>query len=185
MASSVDIANIALTMLSASRITSLTDNSENARRINAIYDHERDALLAEHNWNFAREQAQLSLLSDTPTLGNWDYIYQLPSDCLRIIRMEYDYNFSRYGNKLYTNATEAKIDYIKRITDDGAFSSLFVKAFACRLALELSYGITESSTQTEAMSRRYKAALDEAKWSDAQEGIGTEIITGSFLDYRY
>lgn len=183
--SNVAIANIALTMLSANRITSLDQDDESARRINAIYEFERDALLYEHNWNFARKQTELSLLDETPTLGDWLYVYQLPSDVIRVIRMELDYPFAIYSRKLYTNSDSAKIEYVSKITDEQIFSSGFIKAFACRLAMEVAYGITQSATVVKLMADRYSAALSEAKWADAQEGIGINPQAGSFLDSRY
>lgn len=182
--SAVGIANIALTMLSTSRITSLDEDNENARKVNAIYNSTRDSLLAEHNWNFARAQAELSQLDETPTLSDWSLVFQVPTDVIRIIRIDCDEKFAIYGSKLYTNSSSVKIDYIKRIESESMFSSAFVIAFASRLAMVLSYGITQSSTQTQLMADYYKNALQEAKWADAQEGVGTLPLSGSFIQSR-
>lgn len=182
--SNVAIANIALTMLSANRITSLTQDDESARRVNAIYEFERDALLYEHNWNFARKEVELSLLDEESVTGDWSYIYQLPTDCIRVIRMVYDNEFAIFDKKLHSNSDLAKIEYIYRVVDEEKFSAGFVKAFASRLAMELSYGITNSATVANMMKERYVVALNEAKWSDSQEGSGTRVITGSFIENR-
>ncbi len=182
--SDVSIANTALTMLSTSRISDLTDNLENARKVNAIYDMSRNEILSEHNWNFARKQATLSLLSETPPVGNYSYVYQLPSDAIRVIRMKNDTNFAIYGKKLYTNSDTANIEYICEVTDSGQFSAHFAKALASKLAMELAYGITQSSTQTQLMSANYTRVLKEAKWADAQEGVGVPMQTGSFITSR-
>lgn len=181
---SVSIANMALTALATSRITSLTEDSEGARKVNAIYTQTRDALLEDHNWNFAREEAELSLLDETPVLGDWAYVYQLPSDCIRVIRMEVDSNFSIYGNTIYTNESSCKIEYVKKVTDEGLFSSGFVRAFAARLAMDLAYGITQSSTVAQLAAKNYQDAINQAKWSDAQEGVGVPLQKGSFINSR-
>ena len=46
MTSVVGICNLALTKLGAARITSLTDDTKQARALNAIYEATRDAELA-------------------------------------------------------------------------------------------------------------------------------------------
>ena len=182
MASNVEIANRALTLLSADRIQALNDTSEQARKINAIFDSTRDALLSEHNWNFALKERQLSLLSETPVLDAWDFEYQLPSDCLRVVNIEGDYEFAIYSNKLYTNTDDARITYVSRETDPNRFSAGFAKALASRLAADLAFGITQNATMAQNMDAVAVRVLKEAKWSDAQEGKGIKVIRGSIVD---
>lgn len=185
MATSISIANRALTYLNSSRITSLTDSSENARKINAIYKDTRDALLAEHVWNFARTEATLSLLDETVTFtSEWTYIYQLPGDVINVIRMEGDARFAIKGRKVYTNESSCKIEYVKRVEDEGQFTPAFIEAFATRLARDLAYGITEDNTVVGNMTAAHERALNQAKWADAQEGIQQEAQYGSLTDFR-
>ena len=51
MASKVEIANRALQKLGAKRIASLSEDSRNARAINAAYDTLREAELRAHTWS--------------------------------------------------------------------------------------------------------------------------------------
>lgn len=180
--SNTDIQNRALTLLSADRIQTDNNTSEQARKMNAIYDSTRDALLSEHNWNFALKERQLSLLSDAPILDAWDFIYQLPSDCLRVVNIEGDYEFAVYSNKLYTNTDDARITYVSRETDPNKFSSGFVKALASRLAADLAFGITQNATMASNMDAIAVRDLKEAKWSDGQEGKGIKVVRGSMVD---
>jgi hypothetical protein len=182
--SNVSIANRALTLLSANRILGFDEASEEARKMNAIFEDTRDALLSEHNWNFAIAERTLALLSDAPLLNEYVYAYQLPSDCLRVIRMVDDEEFKREGNKLYTNSNDPRIEYIKRETDPTKFSKGFVKAFASRLAADLCFGITQNATFATNMDAVATRDLKEAKWSDAQEGQGTNVIQGEFIIAR-
>jgi hypothetical protein len=55
----VDIANLALGMIGAKRITALSDSTEEARVINNVYDTIRDKVLCEHAWTFAQKRAAL------------------------------------------------------------------------------------------------------------------------------
>lgn len=185
MISDVSICNLGLTMLSTARINSLTEDSENARKCNAVYEMLRDSLLSEHNWNFAISERILAAVDDTPTLtDNWTEVHAVPSDCLRIIRMEYDYPFKREGNYIFSNVSSPKIEYVKRVTDPTRFSSGFIKALAAQIASALAFGITQNATLHETMLKIASQTLREAKWSDAQEGMGTTIQSGSLLEER-
>lgn len=183
--SNVSICNIALTYLSTSRIESLTEDSESARKCNAIYEDERDSLLYEHNWNFARAEAQLATIDDDPVLSDkWTKIHQLPVDCLRVIRQQDDYDFMVYEDKFYSNVTIPKIEYIKKVTDPTLFSQGFTKALAARLAAILAYGITQNATLSQAAEARAENIVNRAKQDDAQEGVGIYVQGGHLLDSR-
>jgi hypothetical protein len=182
MISNVSICNRAFTLLSVDRITALNDTSEQARKINAIFDDTRDAMLEEHNWNFAIKERTLSLLSETPVMDAWSLVYQLPSDCIRVIRLEGDYAYAIYGRKLYTNSDDPRIEYLSKETDPTKFSKGFVKALASRLAADLAFGMTQNATMAQQMDAVAVRDLKEAKWSDSQEGQGITIIRGSMVE---
>ena len=83
MASTVDIVNIALTLLGESRITSIDDDVKAAREAKALFDHARDALIGGYNWSFAKARAQLSADATAPVF-EYANAFTLPVDCLRI-----------------------------------------------------------------------------------------------------
>ncbi|MEA2037952.1 MAG: hypothetical protein U9O94_10685 [Nanoarchaeota archaeon] len=180
----VGINNLALTMLSTSRISSLTEDSENARKCNAIYEMTRDNLLSQHYWNFALKEASLASTGDTPTVEDWSYIYQLPTDCITIVYQYDDYPYAVIGDKLYSNDSTAVIRYVAKTTNPVLFSKGFVIALATRLAADLAYGITQNATLSKAMEAKAQIALKEAKWTDAQQGQGNVPIGSSFIDER-
>ena len=55
----VSICNMALISLGQSTITALSDENENARRCNAIYEQVRNDLMVKHPWNFCMKRATL------------------------------------------------------------------------------------------------------------------------------
>lgn len=59
MATDVEIVNLALVRLGATRITSLSDGSRNANEANAIYNMIRNEVLRGHTWKFAMRRATL------------------------------------------------------------------------------------------------------------------------------
>jgi hypothetical protein len=173
---------MALTMLSADRIQEMPGTTEQGRKIYAIFDETRDSMIEENNWNFALKERQLALLAETPVMDDWSKIYQLPSDCIRVLRLEGDYPFAIYGNRMYTNSEDARIKYVSRETDPTKFSKGFVKAFASRLAATIAFGITQNATFAANMDAVAIRDLKEAKWSDGQEGQGVTVIRGDMYE---
>ncbi len=180
MASRVSIANIAMTILGADRITSLEDNAENARRLTAIYDACREEVLRAHPWNFALIRTQLSRLSSTPVFG-FDYEFQLPSDCLRVVQVNNgadvlsDDDFKIEGRKLLSDEDTIYIKYIGNITDSNQYTSQFIYLFATRLAAELAYAITNNKSTMELVAQLYADRLETAKAHDSQESSSAYV----------
>jgi hypothetical protein len=86
MSSVVDICNEAMDLLGAATITSLTENSKEARLCNRKFELTRDAVLRAHPWNAAIARAELAANSVGPAFG-FTHQFQLPADpyCLRVL----------------------------------------------------------------------------------------------------
>ena len=179
MASRVSIANLALTVLGADRITSLEDNSENARRLNAIYDQCLEDVLRAHPWNFAINRTLLAELSTAPIFG-YENEFQLPADCLRVIEVNDGSTvitkFLIEGRKLMADDETVYIKYIAKITDPNQYTSQFLFVFSSRLAAELAYAITNNKSTQEEMFNLYMQRLQTAKEVDAQESDSSYVI---------
>lgn len=191
MATEVSICSNALRRLGDSPITSLTEDSERGRLCNAFYEPSRDAILRSHTWNFAINRANLAKLSTAPA---FEYANQfaLPTDpfCLRVLKMEFeDYEFkienlAGQGRVLLTDEGEAKIIYIARVTDPSLFDSMFVDVLTAKLAVDLAYPITNSTTLQAQMQKLFERKLSEARSLDSTEGSTDSIISTVFTDFR-
>ena len=159
-ASDTDIANDALGRLGISPIMDLSDDSKQAQFANRFYDQTRDEVLASHAWNFAIRRATLPQLS-TPPDYEWLYAYQLPSDHIRLLRLnnyEIDQMAESYaveGSQLLTDAETAEIKYIARLTDVTLYPPLFVEALSIKLAAKLSAPLTGRFDQPTALMQEY------------------------------
>jgi hypothetical protein len=188
MASVVDICNIALQKLGASRIVSLTQDTENARECNLLYEQARDAELRAHPWNFAIKRAQLA--SSTAPVHGPTSAYPLPSDCLRLLpqdpcRAFDDLDWQIEGRSIVTDDTGAlDIRYIYRVTDPNLFDALFVELMACRLAEGLNEKITQSNSKGQQIREDRRVALREARKVNAFENQSQEAPEGSWLTVR-
>lgn len=176
MASEVDIVNVALTLLGESRITSLDDRSKPAREAKALYAITRDALIAAHDWNFAKARAALPALADAP-LSQFDTKYQLPSDCLRLLMLNDYYvgldltdyrgspteEYSIEGREILTNwSAPLNVSYIKRVTDAQQFDPAFIKVLGCQLAMDLCEPLTQSDTKYQKAERQFGREINNA-----------------------
>jgi hypothetical protein len=196
MASQIQIVNMALHQLGAVRITSMTDDSDEARVATDIWDICRDSVLVDHNWNFATRRATLAELSTTPDFG-YDHQFILPTDCLRVLGMpgadsiaEYKYRVetvlvgAQQYRVLLTDETACEIEYIARITDTTLFHPKFVDALAARLAADMAMKITESRNKEKLAWEKYKMTLVDARSVDAMEGTPEVIEAEEWLDAR-
>lgn len=175
MASDVEIANVALTLLGTDRIMSLSDNVKAAREIDAVYTIARDGMLGAYNWSFAKTRAKLPELATAPA---FEYLHQyaMPEDCLRLMFVgDYyagldltDYRGAstklfeiEQRNILTDIGAPLNIKYVKRIEDPELFPPAFVNCFAAELAYMVAEAITESNTKKEfaAAQRRHYVNL--------------------------
>ena len=65
----VDLCNMALIRLGATRITSIDDDSKQALLCKQYYEQTRDEVLYDHEWNCAIVRASLAQLAETPAFG--------------------------------------------------------------------------------------------------------------------
>jgi hypothetical protein len=188
MASEVDICNMALALLGDVRITTLSDpNSRAAKLCNQFYAADADAVIRAYPWDCATFRASLAQLATTPAFG-FDYEYQLPTDpyCLRVLQMEEkDMVFKiEGGKKLLTDESPAKILYLGRISS-GDMDALLTSVLAARVAADIAFGLSNSTSLAAAMWQLYERKLDEAQTIDAQEGSADNIEAETWIDARY
>tara|TARA_R110000803_G_scaffold8066_3_gene25996 strand:+ start:3203 stop:3769 length:567 start_codon:yes stop_codon:yes gene_type:complete len=186
MASFVEITSNALRLLGDDPITSLTDDSERARLVNALYEEVRDEVTRAAKWNCALSRQVLASLTETPAFG-WAYYHQLPSNCLRVIDVltgDIRTAHEIEGRKLMTNVSSVNLLYLKKITDPNDMDSLFVGAYTAKLAAELAVAVSGSRSLSEQMWQLYERKVREARTIDSQEGTPLGLDAQSILDVR-
>jgi len=184
MSSQIGITNRALTFLGTDPISSIDEDSREARLVNAQWDEARQATLFDHPWNFAIKRASLAQLAETPVYG-YSAKYQLPNDYLRVISTGNDpTDYVIESDTLLTDDGSISVRYISDVTKSGYFSAGFAEAFAKRLAYELAYPLTGNRALAEQMWNLYQVAINKAKSGDAQEGTPRKINNSNWLNAR-
>lgn len=195
MTSVVEICNSALNILGANNITALTEDSKNARLCNQRYEPLRDAVFREHTWNCLVKRVQLAQDTVSPT-HEYTYQYQLPSDCLRVLstggyhdgstsNVDGGQKFKVEGRKILTDEDTVYLIYSARVADPTQYDSLLIESIVARLAAELCYAITSSTSLAVALKQDYAEKLRLARHADATEGTPDYIDSSTFINSRF
>ena len=75
--------------------------------------------------------------------------------------------------------------YVSKNTDPNEYDTLLIETIAARLASELCYAITASTSLAGQMYELYNQKLREARFVDATEGTPDNIDSSSFINSRY
>lgn len=199
MSSEIAICNMALSRLGEQRITSLIlpsgEDQLLARRVglcNDLYYPARDAQLEENVWTFANAQARLAQVSSGPEFG-YSMAFMLPPDCLNVwwagqSETQPLAEWERVGNTIYANpsrsATFLLIWYTRKVVDTNWFSSGFTVALAVRLAAEMAYPLTNSSSREQQLWAEYERKLITALGAEGQQGRTRRTFTTALTKVR-
>jgi hypothetical protein len=195
MASSdLTICNLALGKIGARRIIAMDEESNEARVCRLHYAETRDEVLRSHRWNFAVKRETLTLIATEPAFG-WKAGFAMPMDCLRVFEVN-GWDFSRResvweieGRFVMINEESADIRYIARIEDANLFDSIFIEAFATKLASKIAMPIQGSVQISSEMLGQYEKLVGgKARRTDAFEGrpgrrpawAGSDLVRSRF-----
>ena len=191
MASVVNMCNSALNLLGASTISSLTDDTKNAKLCNQRYEPVRNRVFRSHAWNCLHKRVQLAQNSTAPVV-EYTYAYALPSDCLRSLKIHngttdsiasaLDYKLE--GRNIVTDIGTLYLVYIALDTDPNNYDAYLRESISHQLAADLCYAITNNATLAANYMARADERLREARFIDATENSLGTIEANEFTDAR-
>jgi len=194
MPSKVDVANRALRMVGATRITSFTQGTPSANAVNDIYDEVLKELLASAEWKFAKKRSNLARSSTTPVY-EYDYAYALPSDWLRTVDVHnndngignFKYREAQVGsqNVLETNEEQVYLTYVYFEQDPNLMTPTFRTALSTALGRDLAVPLSESGTLRTRLESRATRSLFKAMSVDAIGSTPKSRPQGSWATARY
>lgn len=186
----IGICNHALILCGASTITSLSDDTNNARTLNAIIEDERKSFLTECRWTFSLTRTTLATVATTTFA--WlnpeeSYAYSRPSDILRIWQMSDIYAIWREeGAYIFSNTASLGTLATRDHSEYGLWRHKTVEAFTDKLCAAISFQILNSETKAKAFLEKYiKVTLPAAMAEDGQTGDHQEVIDDEWLRARH
>ena len=163
----------------------MTGNSRQQEVARNLYDNVVQNELTKHRWGFARRKAQLSLTTETPIDDDYQSIYQLPSDLLVLIKINPNVNYQIYGDKLYTNLSQAlHCDYISNV-GEAEWPVYFAKMIEYALARDFASSITSSAAAGDRMDNEYLNASRIARAKDSMQHPQQPIVDRPFIQVRF
>jgi hypothetical protein len=198
MATDLDLANSALNMLGEDGLVTPgnTVNNKVIPVVNRYLPMAKEETLRARDWNCVRGRAALASLTTDKSMGEWQYSYRLPNDCLCVRRFVGDTNFTRgrsfsvevdNDNKrvIFCDVAQAQIVYTRNITNPELWDSQLFNTVACRLAWHLTGPIVRDYKLADMFLQKFQLAFEEAIASDEGEG-NIEILTNSpLVDVRF
>lgn len=163
------IINLGLGQISSSRVISIAPaSSPLERHCAAGYPQWRDSELTKRRWVFAR---QFKLLTEntgiTPAPG-FVKVYDLPIDCLRVIRDKHT-TWIQVGKQIHAYSA-VTLEFTKR-WPESEFDPLFIDALAARCAKECVEFVTQSNTKAVNINQVYTDAIKAA-------GVANALVIG-------
>lgn len=203
--SETEIANLALSMCGQPPITDINTDTKKAGDLCRLhYTRCRDSLLRDHPWNFAIRRAALAQVSGETPAFEFSYYYELPSDCIRVLRTNFEtpgalttdavygyvgiHYWSDYsapipyrieGRRLACSESTCKIEYVARVTDVAQFDEAFTQTLVAKLAMSICYQLTQDKGLTVEVTKAYQTELLGARSNDAMEGTPRDIVDTS------
>jgi len=197
-----DICNLALLEIGATQIADYFDTTANGLLCQVLYPQARNEVLIKVKPNCAREFADLGAElsgSSLPDMAEWEYAFNLPSDCLHLIAQvlesnhEQKYKCAKRQGKLLTNYysndddDSAYIEYIFKQVDASEYDPFLVAAIALKLAIKLVAAKTGDKKGELAgrLIRKYlKIVLPDAIAANQEQEYADDEGSYSWLDAR-
>lgn len=176
----VDIANMALDLLTEGAITSLDEDIKPARLLSRHWDTTVESELTKNAWTFAIVSAEIAGTDLGTADGTLNWQYELPDDALRPLPLTYDgqaqgipINWRQEGGYVLSDQSSPRIiRYIANVIDPAEWSALFTDALAAALAIKIAHPMTAKASLIQVAQGAYERAIADARRTNAIERSG-------------
>lgn len=184
MPTKIEIYNRALQKIQGIPVESLTEDTEQRRVLDGVYDSVRREVLIDHLWTFAFRDTQLSAV-DLPEVydADWQFAYAYPADCLQLnrvyakggrdcghwVRFVKD-ELEQESRIILTNESDqALVSYVTDVSNTGLFTPLFTETLVNRLAAAIVTPLTGNVEAQGFFLQQYSLMLAKAEKSDSED----------------
>ena len=163
-----DVANLALARIGSDPIEAIDDTTKEGRLISHLLTSAVDAELRLGTWRFAERTERLAALEGAP-FGDYENVFALPADCLRVKEVDETSNWTVAGGRLYTDSSTATVRYTARVMEPSLWDPLFSDVVSFRLAAELAFAVAASQTLAQQMWQARDALVGKARATSSME----------------
>jgi hypothetical protein len=182
----VQICNVALSTLGLKTITSLTSDQREATACALHYPLSVQEVLSEHTWTFALGREILSVVVDEAYPNEYEFLYALPGDCLRVVGL-YDESWKPVtgyrveARRIATDTEAVRLSYVRSITNPMLFSPHFANAVAMLVASKIAVEFKQARQLMQDAMQRYIMALERGRQIDTQQREGVAAPVAGIL----
>lgn len=163
-----DICTTASYLNGGEDIASFDDDTREARLCSRLYDTTKRNLLQSHPWVFAKKQQALAKTTEENIFTDYEYIFALPSDCLRVLKVETSpTRYNIIGNRIHSNVDPLNVLYIYE-PEEADLPEYFVRCLEFAIAELLAASMAQDESLTSLMNSLKKEAIANAKLIDSQ-----------------
>ena len=186
----IGLCNHALVLCGASPITALTEDSANARTLNAIYETARKGFLTECRWTFSVTRSMLVTVATSAVAWLHDeeaYAYTRPSAALRIWQVsDIEAIWREEGDYIISNTASLGTLHTFDQSEVGLWRPKATIAFIDKLCSDICFMILNSPTKAQAFLEKYhKVSLPQAMAEEGQTGTHQQVIDDEWLKSKY
>lgn len=181
-ATKIGIISNALVLCGENPLVSLSDDRYGATVGGNLFDMLYETELQSNRWRFSCTKGALSRINTTP-LNEWQYVFQLPTDCLIPLGVWPYSLYEIYGNHLYSNSSTVNLEYQFK-PDISAVPAYFQLLMTYLLARDMIKPITESDAAVNVMNSKYEMQRNRALFADAQSRPNRPIQDSPFTQVR-
>lgn len=173
----------------------VADASSNRKSLNLArihYDTALAAVLRDHAWGFANRFADAARLAGTPPAHGHAYAY--PPDCAMVLGLRsagksvgFDIGRSPDGKRraiLSDFGPPIVVEYTSTNVSPDEYDAKFTTALAWRITAAIALGATNSGELHQSAMQTYMVLIEDAKLSDAREGLPPGFPEGAILASR-
>jgi len=188
----IDICNRALNLVGADRISSLTDESDEAITCATHYEDTLRAALTmpggkPFRWSFAKTQRELSRLASAP-IARFACAWQIDPALLEIHAIlvnDVPIEFDRLNDKVFCDADAGVVAEGTYQPEEPSLSAAFVEALALELASKFAMAMKENEGQSEYFARLARDAWAGARSADSQARSSRRLRANRLRSARF
>lgn len=181
-ATKIGVISNALILCGENPLVGLNDDRYGAVVGGNMFDLIYEAELQSNRWRFSCTKGALAKVNTVP-LNEWQYVFQLPTDCLLPLGVWPYSLYEIYGDHLYTNNSSVNLEYQFK-PDISLTPSYFVLLMTYAMAKDMIKPITESDTAVNIMASKYETQRNRALFADAQSRPNRPIQDSPFTQTR-
>ena len=179
----ISISSNALVLLGDQPISSFTDGGAGSLIAAQLYETTYHSMLTETLWHFATRTEVLAKLVDKPDNG-YTSKFQLPSDCLYVVKTDQNSRYEIYERELYANADSVQIEMVYPV-DEVNLPPIFAKALEYNLASLFAVPLTGDTSRAAYYRELYAVELRKAKRADASQRPAYQVGNDRYISARY